>query len=415
MTTDTTLNNAGLTSQTPAAESTRFAIIGGASFSHFLNDLIQSLLLASYPLLKGEFSLSFMQIGLITFAFQITASLFQPWVGLYTDKHPKPFALLFGMGCTFCGLVVLATAPNFAALLTASVLIGLGSAIFHPEASRIARMASGGRFGLAQSLFQVGGNTGTALGPLLTALIIMPGGQSSIAWFLLAAVLGMVILYRLCRWYQGQLIVGQSKTKKRGTDYIPLPAHQVRMAILLLLVLIFSKYFYMASLSSYFTFYLIDKFQLSAESAQIYLFVFLFFVALGTVAGGPIGDRIGRRLVIWVSILGVAPFTLLLPYVDLFWTGVLSAIIGFILASAFPAIIVFGQELMPGRVGMVAGLFYGFSFGLGGIGAAVLGELADMTSIGFVYHVCAFLPLIGLVAAFLPKLQKASDVPVTTA
>jgi FSR family fosmidomycin resistance protein-like MFS transporter len=411
---DTTLDEVQLAKQQAAVDKTRFTIIGGASFSHFLNDMIQSLLLASYPLLKGEFSLSFMQIGLITFAFQITASLFQPWVGLYTDKYPKPFALVFGMGSTFCGLVVLALAPNFGALLTASVLIGLGSAIFHPEASRIARMASGGRFGLAQSLFQVGGNTGTAMGPLLTALIILPGGQSSIGWFLLVALLGMVILYQLCRWYKRQLVLGKSLTKKRGADYIPLPVNKVRMAIVLLLVLIFSKYFYMASLSSYFTFYLIDKFHLSAESAQMYLFVFLFSVALGTVAGGPIGDRIGRRLVIWVSILGVAPFTMLLPHVDLFWTGVLSAIIGFTLASAFPAIIVFGQELMPGRVGMVAGLFYGFSFGLGGIGAAVLGELADMTSIRFVYHVCAFLPLIGLVAVFLPKLQRVSEGPVIT-
>jgi FSR family fosmidomycin resistance protein-like MFS transporter len=406
---DTTLDDVQAAADKPVADKTRFTIIGGASFSHFLNDMIQSLLLASYPLLKGEFDLTFMQVGLITFAFQVTASLFQPWVGLYTDKYPKPYALVCGMGSTFCGLVVLALAPNFAALLLASVLIGLGSAIFHPEASRIARMASGGRFGLAQSLFQVGGNTGTAMGPLLTALIILPGGQSSIAWFLLVALLGMVILYQLCRWYKRQLVSGASQLKKRTAQYVPLPPGKVRMAIGILLVLIFSKYFYMASLSSYFTFYLIDKFHLSAQSAQTYLFVFLFSVALGTVAGGPIGDRIGRRLVIWVSILGIAPFTLLLPYADLYWTGILCAIIGFILASAFPAIIVFGQELMPGRVGMVAGLFYGFSFGLGGIGAAVLGELADTTSISFVYHVCAYLPLIGLIAVFLPKLQKAQS------
>lgn len=403
---DTTIDNAALEAEQARANKADFRIIGGASFSHFLNDVIQSLLLASYPLLKGEFNLTFMQVGLITFAFQVTASLFQPWVGLYTDKHPKPYALVFGMCLTFTGLIVLALAPNFPTLLLASVLIGLGSAIFHPEASRIARMGSGGRFGMAQSSFQVGGNAGTAMGPLLTAWIIMPNGQGSIAWFSMVALLGIVILYQLSSWHKRQLVNGAIKFKKQVQAYVPLPPAKVRLAIFILLALIFSKYFYMASLSSYFTFYLIDKFHLSAPQAQNYLFIFLAFVALGTFCGGPIGDRIGRRLVIWVSILGVAPFTMLLPYADLFWTGVLSAIIGFILASAFPAIVVFGQELMPGRVGMVAGMFYGFSFGLGGIGAAVLGELADATSITFVYHVCAYLPLLGLIAVFLPKLQK---------
>ena len=393
-----------------AAEKTGFRVLGAISFSHFLNDMIQSLLLAIYPLLKGNFHLSFAQIGLITLTFQVTASLLQPLVGLYTDKHPKPYSLAIGMGSTLCGLLLLSVAPNFGVLLVAAALVGTGSSVFHPEASRVARMASGGRHGLAQSLFQVGGNAGSAMGPLLAAWIIIPGGQRSIAWFTIAALIAIVVLRQIGHWYQRQQLAGKTKAKKKSSGYVELPRNKVIMAVSILLLLIFSKYFYMASLSSYFTFYLISKFQLSVQDAQIHLFVFLFSVAIGTVLGGPIGDRVGRKLVIWVSILGVAPFTLMLPYANLFWTGVLTVIIGMILASAFSAILVFAQELMPGKVGTVSGLFFGFAFGMGGIGAALLGKLADMTDIFFVYQVCAFLPLIGLLAAFLPKLEKA---PVT--
>jgi len=388
-------------------EKTGFRVLGAISFSHFLNDMIQSLLLAIYPLLKGNFNLSFAQIGLITLTFQVTASLLQPLVGLYTDKHPKPYSLAVGMGSTLCGLLLLSVAPNFTVLLIAAALVGTGSSVFHPEASRVARMASGGRHGLAQSLFQVGGNAGSAMGPLLAAWIIIPGGQGSIAWFTIAALLAIVVLRQIGHWYQRQQLLGKTKPKKKSASYVPLPRKTVIKAVSVLLILIFSKYFYMASLSSYFTFYLISKFNLSVQDAQIHLFIFLFAVAVGTVAGGPIGDRFGRKLVIWVSILGVAPFTLMLPHANLFWTSVLTVIIGVILASAFSAILVFAQELMPGKVGTVSGLFFGFAFGMGGIGAALLGKLADMTDIYFVYQVCAFLPLIGLLAAFLPKLEKA--------
>lgn len=391
----------------PATEKNGLRVIGAISFSHFLNDMIQSLLLAIYPLLKGNFHLSFVQIGLITLTFQVTASLLQPLVGLYTDRHPKPYSLVAGMSSSLCGLLLLSVAPNFGVLLIAAALIGTGSSVFHPEASRVAHMASGGRHGLAQSLFQVGGNAGSAMGPLLAAWIIMPGGQHSVAWFSIAALIAIAVLRQIGHWYQRQQLAGKIRPKKKAATYIAPPRDKVVMAIGILLMLIFSKYFYMASLSSYFTFYLISKFQLSVQEAQIHLFVFLFAVAVGTVLGGPIGDRVGRRLVIWVSILGVAPFTLILPYANLFWTGVLTVIIGMILASAFSAILVFAQELMPGKVGTVSGLFFGFAFGMGGIGAALLGKLADMTDIFFVYRVCAFLPLIGLLAAFLPRLEKA--------
>ncbi len=390
----------------PSAEKTGFGVLGAISFSHFLNDMIQSLLLAIYPLLKGEFHLSFAQIGLITLTFQVTASLLQPIVGLYTDKHPKPYSLAIGMGSTLCGLLLLSIAPNFFVLLVAAALVGTGSSVFHPEASRVARMASGGRHGLAQSLFQVGGNAGSAMGPLLAAWIIIPNGQKSVAWFAIAALVAILVLRQIGHWYQQQQLLGKSKAKKSMVGYQVLPRRKIIMAVCILLVLIFSKYFYMASLSSYFTFYLINKFNLSIQEAQVHLFVFLFAVAVGTILGGPIGDRVGRKLVIWVSILGVAPFTLMLPYANLFWTGILTVIIGVILASAFSAILVFAQELMPGKIGTVAGLFFGFAFGMGGIGAAVLGKLADMTDIFFVYHVCSFLPLIGLLAAFLPKTKK---------
>ena len=392
----------------PKNEKTGFRVLGAISFSHFLNDMIQSLLLAIYPLLKGDFHLSFAQVGLITLTFQVTASLLQPLVGLYTDKHPKPYSLAIGMGSTLCGLLLLSVAPNFPVLLLAAALIGTGSSVFHPEASRVARMASGGRHGLAQSLFQVGGNAGSAMGPLLAAWIIIPGGQHSIAWFSIAALIAIVVLRQIGHWYQQQQSLNTVKAKKKAATHVALPRKTVILTIGILLVLIFSKYFYMASLSSYFTFYLISKFNLSVPDAQFHLFIFLFAVAVGTVLGGPIGDRVGRKLVIWISILGVAPFTLLLPYADLFWTSVLTVIIGVVLASAFSAILVFAQELIPGKVGTVSGLFFGFAFGMGGIGAALLGKLADMTDIFFVYHVCSFLPLIGLLAAFLPKMQKVN-------
>lgn len=388
-----------------AAEKTGFRVLGAISFSHFLNDMIQSLILAIYPLLKGTFDLSFTQIGLITLVYQITASLLQPLVGLYTDKHPKPWSLSVGMGFTLCGLVLLAFAPSYGVLLVAAALVGTGSSIFHPESSRVARMASGGRHGLAQSIFQVGGNAGSAAGPLLAAWIIFPHGQRSVAWFSIAALLAIAVLWRVGIWYGVQQRAASQK-KRASAAVSPLPQRQVALALVILMVLVFSKYFYLTSLTSYYTFYLIAKFQLSVQSAQVHLFLFLFAVALGTILGGPIGDRIGRKRVIWASILGVAPFTLVLPYASLVQTEVLSLIIGFIIASAFSAILVFAQELMPGKVGTVSGLFFGFAFGMGGIGAAVLGTLADSHGIEAVYRVCAFLPLLGLLTAFLPDLGR---------
>ncbi|WP_417924758.1 MFS transporter [Collimonas arenae] len=387
------------------AEKTGFRVLGAISFAHFLNDMIQSLILSIYPLLKGNFNLSFAQIGLITLTYQITASILQPLVGLYTDKHPKPYSLALGMGFTLIGLLLLSVAPNYGILLLAAALVGTGSSIFHPESSRVARMASGGRHGLAQSIFQVGGNAGSSMGPLLAAWIVIPHGQSSIAWFSAAALLAIVVLWQIGNWYKRKRQEAKSRPAKAHQHHFVLPRKKVMFSIGILLMLIFSKYFYMASLSSYFTFYLIDKFHLSVQSAQLHLFVFLFSVAAGTVLGGPIGDKVGRKLVIWVSILGVAPFTLMLPYANLFWTGILTVVIGVILASAFSAILVFAQELVPGKVGTVSGLFFGFAFGMGGIGAAALGKLADMTSISFVYQVCSFLPLIGLLAMFLPNLD----------
>lgn len=382
-------------------EKTGFRVLGAISFAHFLNDMIQSLILSIYPLLKGNFDLSFAQIGLITLAYQMTASILQPMVGFYTDRHPKPYSLALGMGFTLIGLLILSIAPSYGVLLLAAALVGTGSSIFHPESSRVARMASGGRHGLAQSIFQVGGNAGSSIGPLLAAWVVIPHGQSSIAWFSLAALLAILVLWQIGNWYKYQHKGGV----KKQHSYALLPRKKILLAIGVLLMLIFSKYFYLASISSYLTFYLIDKFQISVQSAQVHLFIFLFAVAAGTVLGGPIGDRVGRRVVIWISILGVAPFTLILPYVNLFWTGVLTVIIGMILASAFSAILVFAQELVPGKVGTISGLFFGFAFGMGGIGAAALGKLADMTNIYFVYQICAFLPLIGLMAVFLPKLE----------
>ncbi|WP_043590007.1 MULTISPECIES: MFS transporter [Chromobacterium] len=390
------------TAATPDQDNTRFRVLGAISFSHFLNDMLQSLLLAIYPLLKGNYQLSFAEIGLMTLTYQCTASLLQPLVGLYTDKKPMPYSLVLGMGATLCGLLLLSSAGSFPLLLLAAALVGTGSSVFHPESSRVARMASGGRPGLAQSIFQVGGNAGSASGPLLAALIVIPLGQGSIAWFALAALLAMAVLFKIGQWYSHQ----QRKAKTAAIATPPqLSPARVKLTLFALLVLLFSKYFYTASITSYFTFYLIKHFGLGVQAAQFHLFLFLLAVALGTIFGGPIGDAIGRKRVIWFSILGIAPLTLLLPYVNLFWTSVLSLGIGFVLASAFPAIIIYAQELLPGRVGMVSGMFYGFAFGIGGIGAAVLGQLADSHGIEFVYQLCAFLPLLGLVAALLPDLR----------
>ncbi len=377
-------------------------VLGALSFSHFLNDMIQSLILAIYPLLKGTFSLTFVQIGLITLTYQITASLLQPLIGLYTDRRPQPRSLSIGMASTLCGLVLLAFAPTYGVLLVAAALVGTGSSIFHPESSRIARMASGGRHGLAQSIFQVGGNAGSAAGPLLAAWLVIPNGQKSVAWFALAALLAIGVLWAVGTWYMTNLAAFRAQLKAQRATHAALPRRQVITAIAILLLLVFSKYFYLASITSYFTFYLIEKFGLSIQAAQLHLFVFLAAVAAGTLLGGPIGDRIGRKRVIWASILGVAPFTLLLPHVGLEWTTALSFVIGFVIASAFSAIVVYAQELVPGKVGTVSGLFFGFAFGMGGVGAAVLGQLADTHGVASVYAVCAYLPLLGLVAGFLP-------------
>src|SRR5579862_5834777 len=390
------------------AAHTGFRVLGAISFSHFLNDMIQSLIVAIYPVLKGEFQLSFAQIGTITLTYQICASVLQPLVGAYTDKHPKPHSLSAGMGFTLAGLLILAFAPNYPSVLLAAALVGTGSSIFHPESSRIARFASGGRHGLAQSIFQVGGNGGSAVGPLLAAWIIIPNGRASVAWFALAAILAIVVLWNVSDWYKRRHLDRPASAKPPRAATIPLSRRRVAWSVVILIVLIFSKYFYLASISSYYSFYLIEKFHLPVQAAQLYLFLFLFASALGGLIGGPVGDRIGRKRVIWFSILGVAPFTLALPYVGLAWTALLSFVIGLILASAFSAILVFAQELMPGKVGAVSGLFFGFAFGMGGIGAAVLGGLADHHGVEFVYKVCAFLPLLGVIAAFLPDIERRS-------
>lgn len=396
---------AGTSSRTE--ESAVFGILAALSFCHLLNDLIQSLLPAIYPMLKDGFHLSFAQVGLITLTTQATASLLQPLVGLYTDRRPKPYSLPVGMAFTLIGLVLLSMANSFGLLLLAAALVGAGSSVFHPEASRVARLASGGRHGLAQSLFQVGGNAGSALGPLLAAIIVLPRGQYSVSWFSVLALLAMVTLATVGRWYKANGL--RRKPARRGAaradQPVALPSRKVAQSIAILIALIFSKYFYLASLTSYYTFYLISKFHVSVQAAQVHLFVFLAAVAAGVIIGGPIGDRIGRKYVIWGSILGVLPFTLALPHANLFWTGILTVVIGLVLASAFSAIVVYAQELVPGRVGMMAGLFFGFAFGMAGVGAAVLGALADRTSIDFVYHLCAYLPIIGLLAGFLPNLD----------
>jgi MFS transporter, FSR family, fosmidomycin resistance protein len=387
------------------AVTTVFSVLLTISFSHMLNDTLQSLIPSIYPIVKNSFHLNFAQIGLITFAFQLTASLFQPLVGFYTDKKPQPYSLAIGMGFTLTGLVLLSHAGNFTMLLISVALIGLGSSVFHPEASKVAYMASGGRRGLAQSIFQVGGNFGSALGPILAALIIVPYGQSSILWFSLVALLGISVLMTIGKWYTHNMhrITSKNKTVTQA-DHTVLSNNKIVISIGILLVLIFSKYFYLASITSYYTFFLIHKFHVTVQNSQFHLFLFLFSVAAGTLLGGPIGDRVGRKYVIWFSILGVAPFTLLLPYANLFWTSILTIIIGTVLASAFSAILVYAQELLPGKIGLVSGLFFGFAFGMGGIGSAVLGAMADRTSIDYVYKVCSFLPFIGMLTVFLPDI-----------
>ncbi|MCO7612483.1 MFS transporter [Pseudomonas chlororaphis] len=380
-------------------------IIGAVALAHLINDLIQAVLPAIYPMLKSNYGLSFTQVGLITLTFQLTASLLQPWVGFYTDRRPLPFLLPAGMVCTLIGILMMSQVGSFPLILLAAALIGIGSSTFHPEASRVARLASGGRYGLAQSSFQVGGNAGTAFGPLLAAAIIIPYGQGNVAWFGLFALFALVVLYAISRWYANHLRLHKLKQGQAATH--GLSRNRVISALVVLGLLVFSKYFYMASFTSYFTFYLIEKFDLSVASSQLHLFLFLGAVAAGTFFGGPIGDKIGRKAVIWFSILGVAPFTLLLPHVDLFWTSVLSVMIGFILASAFSAIVVYAQELVPGNVGMIAGVFFGLMFGFGGIGAALLGHLADIHGIEYVYFLCSFLPLFGVLAIFLPRTRKA--------
>ncbi len=396
--------------ETPAmvagrATKTVYPVLIAISVSHLLNDTIQSLIPAIYPIVKDSFHLSFTQVGLITLTFQMTASLLQPVVGYYTDKNPKPFSLAVGMSLTLIGLILLAFAPSFHGLLLSVGLVGLGSSIFHPESSRIAYMASGGRHGFAQSLFQVGGNTGTSIGPLCAALIIAERGQRNVLWFTVIALAAIAVLFKIGRWYQANY----SRTigaKKSASLHPPVNKQKVALSLFILIALIFSKYFYLTSLTSYYTFYLIQNFKLSVAGAQVHLFVFLFAVAAGTFIGGPLGDRFGRKYVIWISILGAAPFTLLLPYANLFWTSILTVPIGVILASAFSAILVYAQELVPGKVGLIAGLFFGLAFGMAGIGSAVLGRLADHTSITFVFHVCSYLPLIGLLTGFLPNIEK---------
>jgi FSR family fosmidomycin resistance protein-like MFS transporter len=385
-------------------QQTALGILAAISICHCLNDLMQSVLPAVYPILKESYGLTFGQIGLITFANLITASLLQPVIGMYTDARPKPYSLAIGMSFTLTGLLLLSVAPAYGAILVAVAFVGVGSSVFHPESSRVARLASGGRHGFAQSFFQVGGNAGAATGPLLAAFIVLPYGQRSIAWFGVAALTGMAILVRVGRWYKTRMA---AVAHSAGARTHPPVSGRVKGTLLVLMLLVFSKNVYLASLSSFYTFYLIERFNLSVQSAQVHLFILLGAVAAGTFIGGPVGDRIGRKHVIWVSILGVLPFTLLLPYATLFWTEILTVVIGLVLASAFSAIVVFAQELVPGRVGAISGIFFGFAFGAGGLGAALLGQLADATSIELVFKVCSFLPAIGLLTWFLPNVEPA--------
>lgn len=393
---------AGIT--TGAAQQTAYSVLYSISLAHLLNDMLQAVIPAIYPLIKNSFHLDFAQIGMVTLVFQLTASILQPFVGFYTDKYPKPFSLAVGMGISLLGLVSLSYASSYYWILGSVSLIGMGSSVFHPESSRVAYLASGGKRGLAQSIFQLGGNAGSALGPLLTALIVVPYGQQSVMWFTIPAILAIFILTRIGNWYKSVALPKAAKAIKEVST--GLSRRRVAISMLILLLLIFSKYFYLAGMTSYFTFYLMDKFDLSVKSAQIQLFIFLAAIAVGTFAGGPLGDKFGRKYIIWISILGAAPFTLLLPYANLFWTTILSICTGLLISSAFSAIIVYAQELMPGKVGMIAGLFFGFAFGMGGLGSALLGKLADQTSISYVFDVCSYLPLIGILTYFLPDVEK---------
>jgi FSR family fosmidomycin resistance protein-like MFS transporter len=397
-----------MTLQKPAAQDTVFPILISLGFCHLLNDLMQSLIPALYPMLKTQLQLDFAQIGMITLAFQLTASLLQPTVGIYTDRRPQPYSLAIGMGSTLVGLVLLSVASDYVTVLFAAALVGTGSAVFHPEASRVARLASGGRYGIAQALFQVGGNLGSAAGPLLAAFVVLPHGQGAIAWVSIAALLAMTVLTRVGMWYSVRLRPAHAAKPRASAGAARLPAGRVIFFVFVLMLLVFSKNVYSSSLTSFFTFYLIERFQLSVQDAQIQLFIFMAAIAAGTLAGGALSDRIGRRPMIWISILGALPFTLALPYANLFWTSVLTIVIGLLMASAFPAILVYAHELMPGRVGLVSGVFFGFAFGLGGLGAAAMGYIADAHGIAFVYQLCSYLPAIGLVAWLLPNLEGKS-------
>ena len=390
----------------PTASGAVLPVLISLSFCHMLNDLMQSLIPALYPMLKQQFHLDFTQVGLITLSFQLTASLLQPTIGIYTDRRPQPYSLAIGMGATLIGLVLLSLARNYAMVVFSAAMVGVGSAVFHPEASRVARMASGGRYGFAQSLFQVGGNVGGAIGPLLAALIVLPRGQGAIAWFSLSALLAMMVLTRVGMWYAAHPRHSQAAVRA-ASGASGFSRGRVVFCIFVLMLLMFSKNVYTSSLSSFFTFYLIERFQLSVHDAQVQLFVFMTAIAVGTLIGGPLTDRIGRRPMIWISIVGALPFTLALPYASLFWSGVLTVIIGLLMASAFPAILVYAQELVPGRVGLVSGMFFGFAFGLGGLGAAAMGRIADATSVSFVFQLCSYLPAIGLVTWLLPNLDRA--------
>lgn len=399
-------NTEKIISNPVVVQKTVYSVLFSIAFAHLLNDLMQSVIPSTYPILKDNFQLNFTQIGVITFVYQLTASLLQPFIGFYTDKKPKPYSLVIGMLFTISGLTVLSFSTHFWMILVAVSLVGVGSSIFHPEASRVAFLGSGGKRGLAQSIFQLGGNTGSAIGPLLVAVIVAPYGQFYIVWFVIAGFLGIGVLSQIAVWYQNHLSLRASKKIAIEEDYVPLSKRKIKISIGILLLLIFSKFFYMTSMSSYFTFYLMHKFGLSIQDSQFHLFLFLASVAAGTLIGGPLGDRFGRKYIIWISILGAAPFTLLLPYANLFWTGILSVIIGIVIASAFSAILVFAQELMPGKVGMISGLFFGFAFGMGGLGSAILGYLADQTSIEYVYKISSYLPLIGIFTYFLPNIKK---------
>jgi FSR family fosmidomycin resistance protein-like MFS transporter len=407
VTDQTSANLAIRAPSTTEAASTAFCVLAAISFCHLLNDMLQSVIPAVYPILKASYHLHFGQVGLITLSVQMTASLLQPFVGLYTDRRPTPYSLAAGMAFTLAGLLLLSVAPGFHLILLAVAFVGVGSSVFHPESSRVARLASGGQHGLAQSLFQVGGNAGASLGPLLAALIVLPGGQRTIAWFSAAALVAIIVLARIGTWYKQHGATRARVSAALHDSRLQLSRRRVAVSVAVLVALVFSKYFYLASLTSYYTFFLMSRFHVSIRSAQIHLFIFLGAVAAGTFVGGPVGDRIGRKYVIWCSILGILPFTLLLPYVNLFWTTVLSIVIGLVLASAFSAILVYAHDLVPGRIGAISGVFFGLAFGMAGIGAAILGRLADATSIGFVYKVCSFLPALGLLTALLPNIESA--------